>query len=117
VRFFGLRSGWVRLFVTVWATSLVMFGYRFYKLRDFRGEAVHQLQMRINYQDSHPHMTDGERWVVKAYEEAEAAFDKWAEPYDNADFQFYVFGLAAPPLTALAAWWIVRGFRRDHVGP
>jgi hypothetical protein len=100
------------LFVVVWAVSLVVFGHRIYRLHELGDDIQGSMQARHDFMDRHSPMTAEDREALKTFEETQSYFEKQAEPYEDAPFQFYVFGLAAPPLAALAAWWVARGFRR-----
>jgi hypothetical protein len=79
------------------------------ELEEESGQQAHQL---IALENRHPEGI-GADWE-KFYDDWRASLDKSREAYADADFQFFGFGLAAPPFGALAIWWITLGFRRTR---
>jgi len=122
-----LGSGWTRLFLVLWLPWIGFLGYRYYRLEDIaqtvRSMLLHKTQrMRWEeqeFQRQHQGMSElepgsGFRYspVVASYEESVKSFEQRAEQFAGAEVQFFLFGLAAPPAIALAAWWVSQGFRR-----
>ena len=81
--------------MVLWLPWIGFLGYRYYRLEEAIEYFVLAQEQKGEFRD-----------------EGVKFFQSEIEKFAGAQVQFFLFGLAAPPAIALAAWWVSKGFAR-----
>jgi hypothetical protein len=109
-------SGWARLFLVLWIPWAAWLGWRMNDTVAHRSSMLgllgvkYELEALFQERGRHADLESVRLSIAKE----EAVLDELTARGDTA-FHFYAWGLAAPPVVALALLWVFRGFRRRSV--